>query len=1658
MKKIIWSLVFGVSALLLKSQDLGYVEFAINAKYATSFVSENRTFISGKKDFKTFPSPNGQYILNTNSERATIFDVLHKDTIISFPISEENRMIDFVWNDKGTRIYCVHENAMFSIIDALGGRMENSFNPFSKEESVTALSLSDDGQKLAVGTKKGSVFVVDLPKQEIILNVDEHRRRITCLDWSIDGQDIISSSNDKRINIINISKSELKHQIKSPGGRTIISLKYSLNGETVTIIDECGKIYNLDGKTLSVLQKQEFEVDCSAEKSTCISKNDAYVFIGFRKNILVYDRATLEPLTIIKGFEFEVSDLNVNVNENKVYVIDKSGLSYVSRIGLGATVIEDLNKWLSTSPEKSIGSLCQSNAIKRLFTTDNFALWVEKNPLLFPLLRIRSQFETESEFNKRFSLGIELLVDQLVMTSENDMRMNDYFDYLSRMEVANSRKPVTIYPRDFELLEYDITTGIYSISILEEYIYEFEVNRDLAKQLHDNIGRCVIECIEQKNLKNNTREFINIKLINRDLGQEFVLTEFVDLLDLTDKSTLPPEIAISDVSLTEKNGRQQLAIELSNKSEGNTSELILEVVSPDKKYRSRYKIRDLKGFDDKTVEITNSESINSLDWNYAYLNILEKGGYQITGIPINFESIEEVSITSLEETIIDERKIGNFNFDNALKDACIEWNMDGRYFLVNHGGSIEIWDVISRQSLRKIKTYPYNISHISWDFKDLNLICVDSEGICLVYDVEKGELLYQNDLNIPNDIISVVADRENTLHVADKKGFLYQINYSTGNQIGLRRLLERDVLKAFISPHNSQIAVITNEEVSTFNMKTGREYWRIENKNCINDITWNSAENMMLIAGCDSVVNVVESLNGKTVRTLKERTEGFLAAKWSNFGNYIATISKEGELVLWHGNTGIPFERFETLDSNSSSIYVNPTGKLIISQTGNSLSFWSAGEFIEVLESITQSGIEEFATLATNDSLLNAQIKEYSLRSERNQFETDNEYDFRLMDENLLFAKQVTAAKARVRQHQILEQLRKSETIQNSRRLAYLDISSIELGRYNMYTEMYPIKYDGQWYDIKLDRNEARQLYKYSENAKIRVIAQLDSTLTDTVFINPSLIHANGKEFAIGEQRKIEGGLYSNVLPPKLVLKSLEFIDNDGDKILSAGETARIKLEIENQGEGDAKFIRILTNSNIASYDGLNSVIDQIEYGQTIDFYIELSPNDYLLDSTANISLSFAEANGFGMDTIALSFKTKSFKAPNLKLADFAVSDNDGRPILSPGELIDVTLRFANFGEGPANSVGVRLTSGKDVFIVGAPNNTLMTELGALKPGEVKDYQFQAFCNNQAKSFNINYAIRDKSDNPFSDPKDIGLVLNKEVKGIKQLIFEEEAFVDQSGKSFKNELLDDLPEALDTNEDAIVVIIGNKNYRGNMPPVEYALNDAYTIQEYFKAYLGVKPGNIILKEDATLSEMKVLFGDKDNAEGRLKDLIKPGKTELYVYYSGHGAPDLNSSRGFLMPTDANPSRLSLTAFAMDDLINNLALLNTKKSTLIVDACFSGGVSTGDYLVKNASSLGLKVKSVSNNLPRNISIMTASADDQVASWYQEKRHGLFTYYLLKGMNGAADLNGDRVVTYDELKAYINDANNGVPYKARELYSREQTPRFLGDNAFNISIPN
>lgn len=1637
-------------------QNLGKVDFAINATFSTSHLSTDRTFVAGKKEFQICPSPNAQFILSAHKEALVIYDMIHQDTMMSLEISRDNEMHSFVWNSKGTEVFSARQDGAVLILNTESGETKE-FNVLPKGEDISTMSLNDDNSKLAIGTSNGKIYLVNLNTINVEGIFSEHRRRVEHIDWSPDGQKIISTGKDKKIIVADIVKLVVDTEIKTLDGSAILSLKWSNSGEKITTVDDCGKIYILAAKTLNVLQKQEFSIDCSSVTCANISRGDNLVYVGYKNNVLVYSLKTLSPLTIISGFAFDVSNLGSQFDESKIFVVDESGLGYISRIGFGATIIDDLNNWLIESPTFSVDDLANTAAVKRLFVNGGFRLWLNKNPLLFPLLKEQGQFETTDEYKQRFTLGLECLIDQMVMTSENDFRMNYFFDYLSKTEISNSRKPITFYPKDFDLVNYDIGSGEYSITLLNNLNFTLVLDRDKAKMLNDNRANCVIQGISQKNLENDSDEYINLKLIDRVLGIEHRLGSEIDLLEIIDKTLLPPEINISDVSLDEQVGIQELNFKLTNSSEGKTNQLIVEVCNTDLNLRYRYKIPELNGNEERIISLSNSISLKALDWNFCTINILEHGGYQITNLPINESknlSIDEAVEPSME---LDDRNIGNFSFEKHLNGNQIQWSHDGRYFIVNQNTEVQIWDVISRKAIRTIQTAPHNIVLARWGLNDIGIVCIDSEGASIVFDVDSGEILYTNDLKIPNVVNNFVPSRDNTMYVVDNEGMVYHINFITGNQVSPANWLTKDpVTDSYISPNSGQIVLTTNDSVHLFRLKTGKKHWSIKTNDRVSDISWNNSENFILLSGCDSSVQIRESINGNLIRAIGDDKTLIQSAKWSDYGDYIATLNSLGELLLWDGKTGVPFDSYYTHVGSNSGIIINPNGKIILSFNDENISLWSPGTFISTLESVSEYESTKFEDLSELDSIFGVQTRGYVSAIEMNQFETEGEHKIRLKEEHLTYAKNIILAQKRIDEQRKLSSINRKQSITDSRSTVFLGYDVIELGRYNMYSGLYPLKYDGVWYDIKLDRNEARQLYKYKENVSIRVISQLDSSLTQTININPSLIHSNGKEFAIGNHIEIEGGDYRNVLPPKLELTSVKFIDNDGDNILTAGESARVKLKITNLGEGDARYLRVITESSFSNYNGLSGLIDKIESGETVDYYLELAPDEYLKDSTVLLNLTFIEANGFGMDTVGLSFQTRAFKAPKLELTDFAVTDNEGRPIILAGEVIDITLRIANYGEGPANDVALQLTSSENVFMIGSNGNTITTELGALLPGQSKDYGFQAFCNKQAQSFNINYAIRDKSENPFSHSKDIGLEINKQTKGLKQLVFAEELASNVSETKFVNDLLEGLPDARDTNDNAIVVIIGNKNYRGNMPPVEYALNDAYTVQEYFKAFFGVKPGNIILKEDATLSDMKVLFGDKNNPNGRIKDLIKPGITELYVYYSGHGAPDLNSSKGFLMPTDANPSRLELTAFSMDDLVLNMSKLETKQNTLIVDACFSGGVSTGDYLVKNASSLGLKVKSISHNLPDNMAIMTASADDQVASWYSDKQHGLFTYFLLKGLQGEADLNSDNAVTFEELKAYVEDSNNGVPYKARELYSREQTPRIIGSNSFSIHL--
>ena len=254
-----------------------------------------------------------------------------------------------------------------------------------------------------------------------------------------------------------------------------------------------------------------------------------------------------------------------------------------------------------------------------------------------------------------------------------------------------------------------------------------------------------------------------------------------------------------------------------------------------------------------------------------------------------------------------------------------------------------------------------------------------------------------------------------------------------------------------------------------------------------------------------------------------------------------------------------------------------------------------------------------------------------------------------------------------------------------------------------------------------------------------------------------------------------------------------------------------------------------------------------------------------------------------------------------------------------------------------------------------------------------------------------------------------------------------------------------------TNRYAVAVIVGNRNYathNRDVPNVDYAHNDADQIYRYVIETLGYRDGNVILLKDATQADLVGTFGRDGNAEGKLYDWVRAGKSDVFVYYSGHGAPGLSNGQGYLLPVDSNPNKVELNGFPLKTLYENLSKIPAKSMTIVMDACFSGG-SSGGSVVRNASSIALKRVEAKREMP-SAAIFTATGLSEVASWDTEQQMGLFTRHFLEGIRGKADDknffgNGDGKVTVGELKEYLQEE---VTYRARRMYGRNQNPQISG----------
>jgi uncharacterized caspase-like protein len=263
-----------------------------------------------------------------------------------------------------------------------------------------------------------------------------------------------------------------------------------------------------------------------------------------------------------------------------------------------------------------------------------------------------------------------------------------------------------------------------------------------------------------------------------------------------------------------------------------------------------------------------------------------------------------------------------------------------------------------------------------------------------------------------------------------------------------------------------------------------------------------------------------------------------------------------------------------------------------------------------------------------------------------------------------------------------------------------------------------------------------------------------------------------------------------------------------------------------------------------------------------------------------------------------------------------------------------------------------------------------------------------------------------------------------------------------------------IPKTPMQNPDAIAIVVGISDYLDpDVPRVEHARQDAAMMRQYLINALGYDEKNILPRNPDQVITSAVF---KTMIRQQISGYIKPGISDVFIYYSGHGAPNTTTQKAFFVPADCNPNFVNDdNGYQLNTFYDDLSKLPCKSLTVVIDACFSGLTASGGMIIKNASPLFVNVEHPLLGKD-NAMIFTASKSDQVSNWYPEKKHGLFTYFFLKGLQGSADLDSDGTVTVSEMERYLLDENSSVPYLSRREFQRPQTPQVMGKEKGRVLV--
>jgi hypothetical protein len=248
------------------------------------------------------------------------------------------------------------------------------------------------------------------------------------------------------------------------------------------------------------------------------------------------------------------------------------------------------------------------------------------------------------------------------------------------------------------------------------------------------------------------------------------------------------------------------------------------------------------------------------------------------------------------------------------------------------------------------------------------------------------------------------------------------------------------------------------------------------------------------------------------------------------------------------------------------------------------------------------------------------------------------------------------------------------------------------------------------------------------------------------------------------------------------------------------------------------------------------------------------------------------------------------------------------------------------------------------------------------------------------------------------------------------------------------------------------IVIGISDYQNQgVQDLQYADRDA---QEFASFLLSPLSGMGGFDQDKVL-----LLTNEDATYRRIRSALftflkNPTEDDVvFVFWAGHGSPDPDRlSDLYLLPYDADPNDIAASSILMEDLQDAIRRTAARDRIIITDACHSAGVgfegtrAAGAVNQINSAFLERVARSTGGTVA-----ITSSEASQISregvQW--GGGHGVFTHFLVQGLRGEADENGDRIVDIREMFEFV-----------RERVKREtqggQIPT-ISQSAFNPAWP-